>query len=316
MKSKIKWVVGLTLPMLFLAGCTSIENSKNNTQEAPKEVKANQVSLKEYTDEAVRLRSEFNNAIKAFGEVRQDTKMEPKEWQTASLEKIKDIRAILNEFRRIAPPNSHKQVGEEITVALDEYDKGMELFEEAIKDGDASKDAKALEHMKTGQDYWNHAYRLLAIDNPIPPADGGDGTINTDDLKELDLNAGIDRDSVLLNVSKDGHELIGKWGFYQEDGSPNVSIVLNKDGSYEGYGNGEYPSKDNALIGTWKWNYIQGVITFHHDSKYVNGKKQEPNRKKMPMELQRYNEEGIQLFDLESMTSYKYEKIEDSEIKN
>ncbi|MEL3957533.1 hypothetical protein NST17_10035 [Caldifermentibacillus hisashii] len=94
MKSKIKWVVGLTLPMLFLAGCTSIENSKNNTQEAPKEVKANQVSLKEYTDEAVRLRSEFNNAIKAFGEVRQDTKMEPKEWQTASREKVKDIRAI------------------------------------------------------------------------------------------------------------------------------------------------------------------------------------------------------------------------------
>ena len=34
------------------------------------------------------------------------------------------------------------------------------------------------------------------------------------------------------------------------------------------------------------------------------------------MELQRYNEEGIQLFDLESMTSYKYEKIEDSEMKN
>jgi hypothetical protein len=31
----------------------------------------------------------------------------------------------------------------------------------------------------------------------------------------------------------------------------NVSIILNVDGSYEGYGNGDYPSKDNALIGTW-----------------------------------------------------------------
>lgn len=306
------WIVGLIAVLVFLSGCNlgsgKVKVTKKTQYENEVEVK--ELTFEEYSDEAVRLRLEFYTAIKEFGEVRQDTEMEVIEFRTASLEKIEEIRTIINEFRTIAPPNNYKKIHEEINISLDEFTTAMEMFEESVKERSGEKDLKALEHMEKGQDYWNHAFRLLAIDNPLP-IEGGDGTLDTEDLKDLDKNIGIDRDSVLLNVSEDGQELVGKWGFYNEDGISNVSIVLHKNGRYEGYGNGAYPNKDNAIIGTWEWNYLKGTINFHHDYVYRDGQKTEAERQTMPMELQRFNEEGIQLFDLESYRTFSYEKIEE-----
>lgn len=309
------WIIGLVLVIALLSGCNQyssrgIEVTKKELTENKIEVKI--LSFEEYSDEAVKLRSEFNTVIKEFGEIRQNSEMEVREWRRSTLEKITDIRAIITEFSTIAPPNEHKKIGEEINISLDEFTKAMDLFEESVRERSAEKDREALEHMEKGQDYWNHAYRLLSIDNPLP-VEGSDGTLDTEDLKNLDKNIGIDRDSVLLNVSEDGHELVGKWGFYYEDGTPNISIVLHSNGRYEGYGNGDYPNKDNAMVGTWEWNYLKGTVDFRHDYVYRDGQKTEASREKMPMELQRYDEDGIQLFDLESYKTFAYEKIENVE---
>ncbi|WP_428910816.1 DUF3994 domain-containing protein [Niallia sp. Krafla_26] len=304
----VKWGMGLAISIALLAGCNSVVEQKT-TQEVQNEVKAEQLSFEEFTKEAVRLRSKFSTSIQEFGEIRQNQDMEQKQWQETYLGKVDAIRDVIKEFRTIAPPDDKEQIGQEIKVALDEFDKGMILYKEAIQEGDANKDRKALDHMAKGQDYWNHAFALLSINNPIP-VEGSDGTIDTQDLKDLDLNAGIDRDSVLLNVTEDGKELVGQWGFFNDDGTPNVSIVLSEDGSYEGYGNGEFPSKDNALIGTWEWDYLKGVVTFHHEYKNQDGVKGKANRDQMPMELQRYDEKGIQLFDLEAQKTFVYEKVD------
>lgn len=309
------WIMGLIVVIALLSGCNLYSSGKvevTNKEQTENEVEVTILSFGEYTDEAVRIRSEFNTAIKEFGEIRQDSETEARAWRRASLEKITKVRAIITEFRMIAPPNEYKKIGKEINISLDEFTTAMDLFEESARKRSSEKDRKALEHMEKGQDYWNHAFRLLSVDNPLP-VEGSDGTLDTEDLKDLDKNIGIDRDSVLLNVSEKGLELVGKWGFYYEDGPPNVSIVLHRDGRYEGYGNGAYPNKENAFIGTWEWNYLKGTIDLHHDYAYREGQKTEASRAKITMELQRFDEDGIQLFDLESYMTFSYKKIEEVE---
>lgn len=315
MVAKGKWMIGFIILITLMSGCTNT-NKSDGSKASKQEDNIKQLTFDDYTEEAVRLRSEFTIAIQAFGEVRQSANNNEKEWTKQSIEKINAIREVLNEFGTIAPPDENKEMGEAISIALNEYHKGMDLFEEATYKRDEEIDKKALEHLQKGQDYWNYSFRLLSIDNPIS-VEGSDGTIDSQDLKDLDLNAGIDRDSVLLNVSKEGKELVGHWGFINDDGTHNVSIVLHEDGSYEGYGNGEFPNKDNAYEGTWEWNYIRGTLTFHHDVLYKNGEKLNEGefRKQMPMELQRYDESGIQLFDLESMATFAYQKFDDKVVE-
>lgn len=317
MKVNAKWIFGLIIFIVLLSGCTSgNKENKSKADKASKTTEQNeevkQLSFEDYTTEAVRLRFEFSAAIKAYGEVRQTPGTDEEEWSKQSSEKINDIRKVLNEIAMIAPPDDYKEIGEALSAAIEEYHKALDLFEESVEKRDGQLDIKGLDHLQTGQDYWNYAFRLLSINNPLP-VEGSDGTIDSQDLKDLDLNAGIDRDSVLMNVSKDGKELIGHWGFLNEDGSPNISIVLYADGSYEGYGNGQFPSKDNAFEGSWEWNYIKGILTFHHDARYNNGEKLKIGeyREKMTMELQRYDEKGIQLFDLESMATFAYQNLDD-----
>ncbi|WP_066390691.1 DUF3994 domain-containing protein [Neobacillus mesonae] len=316
MKHKSKWIMGMVLPIALMASCSAnTETEKHAVQKIQEQqkVKAEKLSLEEYTKQAVKLRSDFSAKIKEFGNVRQDAKMKQSEWQKAYYAKVDAIRGVIKEFRKIAPPDDKKQIGEEINVALDEFDKAMDLYVEEIKHEDRKKDDEALQHMIKGQDYWNHAFRLLSINNPIP-VEGSDGTIDSQDLKDLDKNAGIDRDSVLLNVSKDGHELFGKWGFMNDNGTQNVSIVLHEDGRYEGYGNGSYPSKKDYFGGTWEWNYIKVTVTFHHNESFRKGAAQKEGefRKKMNMELQRFDDKGIQLFDLESQQTFRYSKLDDN----
>lgn len=71
-------------------------------------------------------------------------------------------------------------------------------------------------------------------------------------MKTLDKLAGIDRESVLENVGKDGKELVGSWGVKKENGFFDVKLVLNMDGTYKRYK--EYPDETSVLTGTWSYN--------------------------------------------------------------
>jgi len=63
------------------------------------------------------------------------------------------------------------------------------------------------------------------------------------------------------------------------------------------------------IINRWEWDYIRRVVYFHHDYVYKDGKKQKENRNIMSMKLQRFNGEGIQLFDYKKMKAM--ERIND-----
>lgn len=71
-------------------------------------------------------------------------------------------------------------------------------------------------------------------------------------MEGMNKLAGIDKKSVLENVSKDGKELIGSWGVKKEDGTIDIRLVLNKDGTYKRYKN--YPDESSVLTGTWSYN--------------------------------------------------------------
>lgn len=71
-------------------------------------------------------------------------------------------------------------------------------------------------------------------------------------LKELDQKAGIDTQSVIDNVSKNGKEIIGSWGVKKEDGSIDPKIQFNGDGSYKYYMK-DSDEKD-TLSGTWSYD--------------------------------------------------------------
>ena len=186
----------------------------------------------------------------------------------------------------------------------------MDGFEKAIQTRDSKHETKALEHIENGDGYWNHAYQLLSAYIALPA--GTDGSIDTDDMKELDKAAGMDRDSVLLNVSQDGKELVGKWGFTNEDGTPNINIVLHEDGKYEGYGNGKYKDPNNAILGTWEYDYLKNMIVFHNESITQDDVKIEDGkfRPVRTMELQKFKDGEILLMDIESLSSFLYQKFE------
>jgi hypothetical protein len=102
---------------------------------------------------------------------------------------------------------------------------------------------------------------------------------------------------VIKNLAKDGHQLEGKWGFYNDHGSFNVSIVLHSDGSYVGYANGSYP--ETNMKRTWKYNYLKHSLVFHHSKSQYRD---------LNMDLQAFEKGKVQLMDVDSTTTFQYVK--------
>lgn len=255
-----KIITGFLISALVLSAC-DVSMSKEKASEERKQedkIEAKQLSLEEYAKEVAQLKDEMKTAMDTLAAA---TKSEmDKGFEKRMKDGINGVRHVIKEYRAIAPPDEQKKVKEEFAIALNEFSAAMDDFEKAMETKDAKYKTTAVEHIEAGDDYWSHAYRLLSVYTALPA--GTDGTIDTDDLKELDQSAGMDRDSVLLNVSEDGKELVGKWGFTNDDGTPNINIVLHEDGKYEGYGNGEYKDLNNAILGRWEYDYFNNLIVF------------------------------------------------------
>lgn len=294
--------------MMILTGCGVSTSKEGASQEIKKEeqIEAKQLSLEEYGEKVGQLKEKMIAAMDDFGEAAKSEY--DKDFDQRVLDGIEGVRDVIKESRAIAPPDEQKKVGEEFTVASDEFDKAMDLFEKAVNTKNKKHEQAASEHLQEGTDYWNHAYRLLSVYVALPA--GTDGTIDTNDLKNL---AGMDLDSVLLNVSEDGKELVGKWGFTNEDGTPNINIVLHKDGKYEGYGNGKYKDPNNVIIGTWEYDYLKSMVIFHNESITQNGEKLKEGkfRPVRKMELQKFKDGEMLLMDTETFNTFQYQKFED-----
>jgi Na+-transporting methylmalonyl-CoA/oxaloacetate decarboxylase gamma subunit len=140
--------------------------------------------------------------------------------------------------------------------------------------------------------------------NNLHPTVVGDGTITTQDIKDLDKLAGIDHDSVVMNISYDGKELIGKW-LYADN---TVAIILNADGSYEGYGKGQYPIKDNAMLGTWEYDYAKNQLIIENKKVYKNGKNVLVSRAKQEMPLTYFKENTLRMTDTQTLADFSFVK--------
>ncbi len=314
MKKKLFTAVTLAaLTTMSLAGCQPIDdfkeglkegihraNSNTNTKLKPKHV------TKEVYEKTVSAKSDefYNELVKVLQKLQTTKAIDPKltNWFYDESDKMNKLS---NEVIALEPPKEYQKVDQAYEDSMKEFQIFTKSFREGLDKRDVDLLYKHSKSVKKGAQLLNRADNLLSqtYDQPI-----GDGTITTETLKALDSAAGIDRDSVVNNITEGGKEFIGKWGFKNDDGSFNVSLVLNADGSYEGYGNGTYPDKNNAFIGTWKYDFLAHTLKITNEYKYVNGVKQAANRKTLTMDIQYFKDGEVHMLDTESFSEFKYQK--------
>ena len=188
------------------------------------------------------------------------------------------LQNLSNEITALVPPPSYEKADEAYKKSMYEFDLYLEGFKKALDNREFSSLPIIHEHASLGEKWLNRANGLLAItyDRVL-----GDGTITTADLKRLE----------------DGNELIGKWGYYNEDGTFNVSLVLEADGRYSGYATGEYPETD--MTGIWKYEFLDHLLIFEHDNS---------DFRTMTMDLQSFKEDSFKLLDIDTWRAFYYVK--------
>ncbi len=295
---KLKLLAISFLGMITMAGCSG-EPATADKKESLK-VEPVEVSEEEYPDKIDELNASMDDGFRNLNSVAEEDPGD-KDREKRLVEQVDKIQKTVNGYKAIIAPEKYKEVHGQYLEAMKYYDEGIATMRKAIEKSDSKLWKKGNEPIKEGFNLWIEAHSKLADSIPI-----GDGTITAGDLKELDAAAGIDRDSVKNNISEDGKELVGKWG---PAGSP-PSIVLNADGSYEGYSNDTYPSKENMSKGTWKYDYEKGAIFFTHEEAFSDGKPLTDFRKSMIMGIQSFKDGQMRLLDVETYNEFLYEKMD------
>jgi hypothetical protein len=309
LKKKLFTVTLAALTTLSLAGCQPIDDFKEGLKEgihrANTKLKPKHVT-KEVYEKTVSTKSQelYDELVKVLQKFQTTTAIDQKllNWLYDEADKMEKLS---NEVIALEPPKEYQEVDQVYEDSMKEFQIFTKGFREGLDKRDIHSINKYSKNAQKGEQLLNRANNLLSqtYDRPI-----GDGTITTEDLRVLDSGAGIDRDSVVNNISEGGKEFIGKWGFKKDDVSFNISLVLNADGSYEGYGNGTYPDKSNALIGTWKYDFLAHTLNITNEYKYVNGVKQAANRKTLTMDVQYFKDGEVHMLDTESFDEFRYQK--------
>jgi hypothetical protein len=290
------WAIFL-LAMITVAGCSSEPATE---KKASLHVEPVKVTEEEYPGKIDELNTSLDEGFRTLHSV---AKEDPgsKGREKRLIEQVDTIEKTVNGYKAVIPPENYKEVHDQYLSAMEFYSEGIDTIRKAFDKKDDKLWQKGNERIKEGFNIWIGAHSKLADSVPV-----GDGTITAGDLKQLDALAGIDRDSVKKNLSKEGKELVGKWG---AAGSP-PSIVLNADGSYQGYANDSYPSKDNMSKGTWKYDDAKGALFFTHEEAFSDGKPLTNYRKSMIMEIQSFKDGNMRLLDVESHNEFLYEKMD------
>jgi hypothetical protein len=294
---KLKMLGISLLAMIIMSGCSS-----ETTAEKKKSLKVEPVEVteEEYPDKIDELNTSLDDGFRSLNSIAEEDP-DAKNREKRLIEQVDKIEQTINGYKAIIAPEKYKEVHDQYLAAMKHYDEGIDTMRKAIDKNDSELWMKGNGPIKEGFNLWIEAHSKLADSLPI-----GDGTITAADMKQLDALAGIDRDSVKKNISKDGKELVGKWG---PAGSP-PSIVLNADGSYEGYANDTYPSKDHMSKGTWRYDSEKGAIFFTHEEAFSDGKPSTDFRKSMIMGIQSFKDGNLRLLDVESYNEFLYEKMD------
>ncbi|ADU28857.1 DUF3994 domain-containing protein [Evansella cellulosilytica] len=306
-----KLFVYLLITCIFTIGCSAEETeSQDEIDEVieNEEQEFEQLSKEEY--------------VETIGELQQKMQKELEEWVVIShdyssntyveqnQQQIDVLLSVVEKYKELAAPEEFAEVQSYYVKGMNLFEEGFGLYMDMLRNRDESLEETTNTTLKDGQDHWNYAFLLLSLKEPIPM---GDGTITTDDMMSLDRLAGMDIESVINNISKDGSELVGKWGFYYDDESFNVSIILHSDGSYEGYPNDAYPDDSNAMKGTWYYNYLVQELVISNDEYFEDGESIEPPRPNMIMEIQSFVDGELLMMDKESLNSFLY--VQEGEIR-
>lgn len=294
---KMKLLAISLLAMAVLAGCSS--KTEVEKKEEP-EIKQVKVSEEDYPKKIQELNLSMDDGFKNLGLIAQEDPNSENRNKRMD-EQIEIIQKAVHGFKGIIAPEKYKDIHGQYLDAMKFYEKGLDTLLKANREKDSELWSKGTETIKEGFTILAKAHTKLSDMQPV-----GDGTITNKDLKDLDAKAGIDRDSVTNNISTDGKELVGKWG----TAGSTPSIVLNADGSYEGYREGTYPSRDNMTKGTWTYDYEKRGLFFTNEETYSNGKKSTVAREYMIMDIQSFKDGKMKLMDIESLNTFNYVKYE------
>jgi len=293
----------LALSLLAFSGltaCSAMDNSAEvNTYKEPK-IEAVEVSKDEYPTKIGELHQKLNDGFRDMQFIGTEENSEDRNKKIE--DQIQTIQDVVNEYKAIKAPAEYHDIHTMYLEAALSYDEGLNYLRKGVAEQDNETWQKADTYFADASAMWSEAFAQLSEMTPIPL---GDGTITTEDLKSLDQSAGIDRDAVRNNISDDGKELVGKWGF--KDSKP--SIVMYEDGKYEGYGNDAYPSMDNAFIGKWEWDDQRKVIVFTNEKKFEDGKESKINRTTMTMEVLNFGDDQLFMRDIETLGEFRYENM-------
>ncbi len=284
-----------------LTACGAADKAvEADTYKQPK-IEAVEVSKEEYPKKIGELHQKLNDGFREMQYIGTEKDSEERNKKVAG--QIDAIQEVVNGYKAIKAPAEYADIHTMYLDAAKSYDEGLSFLRKGLANQDNETWRKADTHFADASAVWNEAFAKLSEKTSVPL---GDGTITSEDLKNLDKSAGIDRDAVRKNISENGHELVGKWGFK----GAKPSIVLYDDGRYEGYGKDAYPSKDNAFIGKWEWDNNRKVIVFTNEKLFKDGKETKMNRPTMTMEVLNFSDGQLFLRDVEALNEYRYVKMD------
>jgi hypothetical protein len=299
---KLRLLALSLLAAAVLTACSAVDKSAEaDTYKQPK-IEAVEVSMEEYPKKIGELHQKLNDGFKDMQLIGSEESSEDRNKKIA--DQLQTIQDVVNEYKAIKAPAQYEEIHMMYLEAAKLYDEGLSYNRKGLAEQDNDTWQEADTYFADASAIWSEAFAQLSEITPIPL---GDGTITTEDLKNLDKSAGIDRDAVRKNISEDGKELVGKWGF--KDSKP--SIVMYEDGKYEGYGNDAYPSKDNAFIGKWEWDDKRKLIVFTNEKLFKDGKETEMNRPTMTMEVLNFGDGQLFMRDIETLGDFRYESKEE-----
>lgn len=299
---KIRALAVSLLAAFSITGCNMLPTGLS-TDENAKKIEMVKVTAQEYVEQIDSLNMKLDKTLDNLKEQADlHTKKEPRTTQIAVA--LKELQNVVSEYRSLQPPEEYSDVQEIFNDAMDSYDEMLTAVRKSLRTQDIEICEKAKEPAEKAEVSLDEANTKLQ--ERITPVEDEDDTVA--EQNESDKMVGNVHDAVEENISASGIELVGKWG--PEDSIP--SIILHIDGRYEGYKNGEYPSYENAMFGTWSYDKSRHIIQLEIEEVFADGeKKKNPPDNVMELTVEKFQDSAILLVDSTSHVKFDYVKYDD-----
>lgn len=266
------------------------------------------LTKEEYQEKSIELMTDFYEKITEFGEryqhcvlIKEEIDAEDSQWFAS---KATDILDVILSISDLNPPEEYTDADAHLKESMDIFKAYFRAFILGIQRQDLSLINEHIPNLQKAQDLYYYARNIITIDYDFP-LESEDGTVS-DMLEILNDAAGIDTESVLKNISKDGKELAGMWGYYNEDGTFDTIVVFTEDGGYEGYRRGEYPNRDDFMGGYWSYDYLTQTMRIFITEAYSDGKPHFDYRSEQRYKVEAFTGDELQLKDQDTYETFRF----------